>query len=560
MFNLRRPAASAPVKSFLVQAGIRSDRKPSTRKAVLIRHLLSRFQADDSGDEENNVRRTLFLCAAAAIPPVFVAVMLYPAYHPLTLIPTHRPYLSQVGDEYLYVLYSFLAMGIACIALWEAIFPDLLDVFALTLLPLSPALLLRCRATALVLFFGAILLCIAGPGSILLPAIVEGPSVARHLVAHSFAVFAAGIFSCAALVALQAGLEIAVGARLSKRLTPPLQSLVLLALFGLLGLTPGLLRHLQQPAFLSTSLARNLPTFWFLGIYEQLRGGAQDFTAWRSLALRGWFATAFAAVAAGLSFPIAYNRRSSFLVQSGNAAVGRVSFPAWCIRVLHRFLLRTPASRATFHLVAQTSFRAPKARSTLTVYVGMGLALILGFAAHDLSLDTAIMAGAIVAGLHAVVRKRFMPRSAWLFQVLPSTENSHVEGTLRIAACWGTLGSFVVLLVYAVTCWPTSSYAWHAQIVALATALCLPLLLATMLFFTFAVYPFTTEPETSPERFVLLLLACLVVMPGSLFLFHRATAAAERTISGSVLCFICLLGLTLATHRVRSRRQAFKEL
>ena len=167
------PSAGAKVESFLVQASYPVAHLHQTRGQTLVRHLLSRFQADSSAEEEQTGSRTLFACAAAGLPPVFASVMLYPAYHPITIVPTYRPYWGQVGDEYLFVLYAFVAMGVAAIVLWESIFPDLLDVFALGVLPLSSHMLLRARWKAVAFVFGLVLLCVVAPGAVLLPAVAE---------------------------------------------------------------------------------------------------------------------------------------------------------------------------------------------------------------------------------------------------------------------------------------------------------------------------------------------------------------------------------------------------
>ncbi len=171
--------------------------------------------------------------------------MLYPAYHPITIVPTFRPYWSRIGDEYLYLFYAFLAMGIAAIVLWESVFPDLLDVFVLGVSPLSPQLLLRARLKAIVSIFGLVLLCVAAPGSVLLPAVAESDFF-RQLVAHAVGAGTAGLSACASFIAIQSTLELLLGTRRAKRFMPALQAVGLLTLLFLLGETPRMLTDLQR--------------------------------------------------------------------------------------------------------------------------------------------------------------------------------------------------------------------------------------------------------------------------------------------------------------------------
>ncbi|WP_419804856.1 hypothetical protein [Terriglobus sp.] len=549
MRNWLRRSRTAPVESFLVQAHNRVQQKQATRAQTLVRHLLSRFQADDTGEDEQTVRRTLFLCAAAAIPPVFIAVMLYPAYHPIAMPPAYRPYWSQVGDEYLYVLYSFAVMGVTSILQWESIFPDLLDVFVLAVLPLPPGLLLRSRGLALAILFGVALLCVAAPGTLLLPFVVEGPQVVRHLAAHALSAGAAGACSCTSLIALQSVLEIGFGVRLAKRFTPFLQAGALLALFVTLGYTPTLLNDLQQGSIFSSAAAGWLPPVWFLGMYEQIRGGAPDGQAWQALAKHAWLATAASLLAAAISYPIAYQRRTLFLIESGNAAVGGLRSPAWFTRLLHRTLVRTPQARATFHLIAQSVFRVSKLRTILTIYAGIGFALVLGTSIHQPTRAVAILACAVVVGGSAVIRRSFMPRSAWLFRIMPASESDpHVRGSTRVLALWATLAACGVLVVLLTGHGHGTTL--PGVITAVTVALMLPAILAPTLLLGFRDFPFTEERETTPEHFVLSLLRHLIVFPAGVIALGWIAGKAERSTAGLLLWLAGAFLIAAAFHQM----------
>ena len=178
----------------------------------------------------------------------FAAVMLYPAYHPIAMPPAYRPYWSQIGDEYLYVLYAFVTMAVTAVVMWESIFPDLLDVFALGVLPLSPKLLFRSRWKAVAFFIGTVLLCVSAPGALLLPAVAENTNYFRHFAAHGIATCTGGLSACASLFTLQLFIEITFGTRRAKRISPAVQAGALLTLCLLLGSTPHLLDGLQGGA------------------------------------------------------------------------------------------------------------------------------------------------------------------------------------------------------------------------------------------------------------------------------------------------------------------------
>ena len=82
-------------------------------------------------------------------PALLVALFLFPAYHGFPPYPLHRPFWSQAADHYFYVMYSFIVMGAATVYEWDLLFPDLLDIFVLSPLPIARRRLFFARVLAL---------------------------------------------------------------------------------------------------------------------------------------------------------------------------------------------------------------------------------------------------------------------------------------------------------------------------------------------------------------------------------------------------------------------------
>ena len=116
---------------------------------LLVRHFLERFFNNDmvSADGDSKAR-LLQVVYAMALPGMVVALFLFPLYH----APVERPFWSQVSDHYFYVLYSFVAVGIVSIFAWDLLFPDLLDLFVLSPLPVAGRRLFLARLVAAVPF------------------------------------------------------------------------------------------------------------------------------------------------------------------------------------------------------------------------------------------------------------------------------------------------------------------------------------------------------------------------------------------------------------------------
>jgi hypothetical protein len=137
----------AAVQSLNVQAALGPVRQPErTQFVLLLRHFLERFfnheTASATGDGKT---RLVQIACAAGLPGLVVAVYLWPVYHHVIVYPQDHPfadmpvpYWAQVNHHFFFVMYSFVAMGLMTVFEWDLFFPDILDVFVLGTLPISP--------------------------------------------------------------------------------------------------------------------------------------------------------------------------------------------------------------------------------------------------------------------------------------------------------------------------------------------------------------------------------------------------------------------------------------
>ena len=112
--------------------------------SLLVRHFLERFFNHETASPDGDAKARMVLIAfATGLPGFMVAIYLWPVYHPFPGWPPGRgwhgsppPYWLQVNHHFFFVVYSFVAMGIATVFEWDLFFPDLLDIFVLTTLPI----------------------------------------------------------------------------------------------------------------------------------------------------------------------------------------------------------------------------------------------------------------------------------------------------------------------------------------------------------------------------------------------------------------------------------------
>jgi hypothetical protein len=188
------------VLSLQVQA--RMGEVPHEEKSqfeLLVRHFLDRFFNNEMVSSDGEAKaRTIQIAYAITLPGLIFAIYLFPPYH----YPGGRPFWSQVSDHYFYVMYSFAAVGMVTIFEWDLFFPDLLDAYVLSALPVERRRLFLARTGAIFVFLGIFLLGVNALGTVFFPAAADLPSLARHFSAHLLAVSTAGVFVASALLAL----------------------------------------------------------------------------------------------------------------------------------------------------------------------------------------------------------------------------------------------------------------------------------------------------------------------------------------------------------------------
>src|ERR1700760_1334881 len=138
--------------------------------SYLVEHFFRRFFDNDTlqteGDTQTSVVRAI---AIVAVPGLMFAFWLQNAY-------PQRTMWGAIEDQYFFVLFSFVVMGIVAIFEWEMLFPDRLDFLILSPMSIRPSRVVGAKATALGGFIGLFLVGCNISGMLIMPAIT------RHVV------------------------------------------------------------------------------------------------------------------------------------------------------------------------------------------------------------------------------------------------------------------------------------------------------------------------------------------------------------------------------------------
>jgi hypothetical protein len=360
---------------------------------VLIDHFFRRFFDSDTvqidGETLTTVVRAIAIVAVPGLMASFFMQNQYPA----------RSEWGTIQDQYSFVLFSFLVMGIVTIFEWEMLFPDRWDFLVLSPLPVKPLQMLGAKATALIAFLAIFLISSTFFGTLILPVVTERYFF-RQVYAHGIAVALAGLFAALLFLALGGLLLCVFGGRRFRLISPALQMISVTALLLLfvhyIRYGDAMQELLEDPY----DMARWVPPFWFLGVYEQLLHGnaAPAFApVMAKYAFRGILAAAATAI---LTYPIAWVRMRRMAIEGSSQQ--RRPQPRWLAWLLDQ-ITRSPGERAVFVFIGQTITRNNRYQVYLAMYAGVGLALTIACAVTLQSNGTASAFELSLPGLHAVM-------------------------------------------------------------------------------------------------------------------------------------------------------------
>jgi hypothetical protein len=549
-----------PVLSLEVQAQMPvTDAQERSQFHLLVRHFLERFFTNEMVSADGEAKaRLLQVAYAIALPGVVGALFLFPLYH----APLDRPFWSQVSDHYFYVMYSFVAVGAVSIFAWDLLFPDLLDVFILSSLPIVNQRLFLARIVAACLFLGLFLFGINALGFIFYPLLSEPPELARHMVAHLLAVLGSGAFAGAFFLSLQ-GVTVAIlGERLFRTVSPLLQCVATMMLLTILLLFPASSQFLK--VLTHSPAARYFPPFWFLGIYERIVAGSSSLPVFTMLAKTGCLATAVAVALTIASYPLAYRRRMRYLVEGSGASDTQNLALAPINQLLHATLLRNPVQRGIYHFISYGLLRTQRHRVYLAMYGGLGLALLaacavllklahghLRFALSPDGLRAAVPIAAFwtIAGLRTAFLSPMDKRGGWVFRVILGKPGvaQLAATTLWILPCVLLLTLGMVGLISVVA--PAELRDWRSAMSQTLVAIGLCLLLTDALFLKVTSIAFTGETRAPGTNLAFILLQYFGLFPPLVLL----TVALEPWLEASMWHMAGAVGCIVAAHLAMRR-------
>lgn len=548
---------------------MRSDRGVFS---YLVEHFFRRFFDNDTlhadGDTQTSVIRALSVVAAPGLMFGFWLQNQYP----------QRGLWGSIEDQYFYVMFSMVVMGMVAIFEWEMLFPDRLDFLILSPMSIRPRQMLAAKAMALGAFLGLFLVGCNLFGMLILPGIsthfvsVNGhvrivSDFWRQLAAHAAAVSMAGLFASLLFLAIGGVLLCVLSAAQFRVASPVVQTVSVMVLF----LT--LLQYAQYADGMKMLLSQPLgwmrwePTLWFLALYEQLLHGSAAPEFAQQLSEHAYRAVGICAAVAVVTYPLAWSKMRRMAIEGGGSKRREPS--RWIASIVH-FVVRPSGEHAVFHFIGQTIRRNNRYQVYLAMYCGAGLALAVessmtlqtegrvGWAFSQKGLH-AVMPLAVfwvVAGLRAAFAFPLNLPAAWVYRVTRVREealNECARAARKFALMCATGVVFGVVVVLA-------GVGWNARqlLVQVTCGVGLALLLTDAFFMFLQAVPFAQPRMPGRTSLPLVLTLYLGVLPVFLFEMVNLEIRLERSMVKLAIAACIALAAHMALSRL-SRRSAESE-
>src|SRR5580704_253006 len=367
---------------------------------------------------------------------------------------------------------TMLVVGLFAVFSWDSTFPDRRDVLVLAPLPVRARTLFLAKMAATGAGLGIAVLALNGFCGLLWPWFfgpMHGGLIAavRAWVAYWLTLVAAAVFVFGGTLMLQ-GMASRLPRQMFLRLSGVLQIVAFCSFVSVYVLEPSLESHAALTAASNQRMLALLPSYWFLGLFEQLKGTMlPEFVP---LARRAWIALAATCGGVVLTVLLSYMRAMRKTLEEPDILPGGFR--------LHVPLPLKPVEAAVMQFSVRTMLRSRQHRLILSMYLGVGFAIVLILLrpalGHSDRIPRAILSASVLmmcataAAMRAVFSMPITLKANWLMRVVALDPVARYGKAVRrtflllaVAPVW--LCAAVVMLWL----WPWRIAAAHLVLLAL---------------------------------------------------------------------------------------------
>lgn len=283
--------------------------------------------------------------------------------------------------EHSLIATTMLVVGLFAVLSWDSIFPDRRDVLALAPLPVPARVIFLAKVAASASALGLTVLVLngftslawalatAGPSSGILD-LVFTPALYRSFAAYVITMICAGGLIFCSVLCLQGLASQLFSRRQFLRLSAFLQMAAFCLMVSVYFLQPSLATPKELTAPQNQHWLEVLPSYWFLGLLQQLNGSMHP--AMAALARRAWISLILSIAGAVAAYGLSYLRTLRKIAEEPDITPGSrrggwlPSFGAAFETAITQFSLRT-------------LLRSRQHRLILAFYFGVGFAITILF-------------------------------------------------------------------------------------------------------------------------------------------------------------------------------------
>ena len=340
--------------------------------------------------------------------------------------------------QHLLIATTMTVVGVFAVLSWDSTFPDRRDVLVLAPLPVRTSTLFGAKLSASAAALGMAVLSLNVFSGLVWPFLFASRlaplEVMRSFAAYWFVVAAAGLFLFCAVLGLQWLAGQVLPRQLFLRMSSVLQLSVLCLIVSMFFLEPSLESRQALTAPENQWLLRCLPSYWFLGLLQQLNG--QMDPAFRMLMHRAWWGLGVSVLGAGSAVLLSYLRTLQKMIEEPDIMPGAIR-GGWTIRAGGG--LQTAIT--TFS--ARTVLRSRQHRLLLTFYLGIGFGMVMAFVktpgrlGHKGGIDVPMLAASILMlsfallGMRVVFAMPILLKANWVFRITESGAAESYSGVVR---------------------------------------------------------------------------------------------------------------------------------
>jgi pimeloyl-ACP methyl ester carboxylesterase len=356
---------------------------PRQQFRVLYRDFLLRLVDLELLSTGGDVTRLFVQFAALLAALSFtLAMFVLPRYAFVKLAPD-RLALAATGDQEFLIATTMAVVGVFAVIAWDAVFPDRHDIAILGTLPVRTPTLFQAKVAAVATGLGVSVVAVniaTGLGYPFVAVATGGGMLGALRAAGAYwaTMLAAGAFVFCALLSVQGIAAQLLSYRLFLRVSNFLQIAAFFLILGVYFLTPSS-SELSVTAPESQRLLARFPSYWFLGLFQELNGPVH--AVFGPLAARALWGLSVAIAIAGATYVLAYFRNVRRIVEQPDILPADRSHPAARrMALVLAKLAPKPLERAVILFIARTLSRSRQHRTILAAYCGVGLAISLTYA------------------------------------------------------------------------------------------------------------------------------------------------------------------------------------